>query len=532
MEKVTLLTDESPFTLVSPTVSVAGHTPAGAPGIGGSDDWYGACSIETFAGGVGSLTYTHEDAEGFLDYPTRFRNANFWYKDGNVRPWLYGEDFDNWQDTYGADAVTAFYHSGHGGMDANGVFSIPLGGVWGGSSWANSGQMFLGNEEARYVFFSTCFSCRVLGGITPVTTWWDHCLGFRMLFGFETVSVDSPDYGKFFWQEWNAGKSFSQAWLDASWRISHNQAPSVVAVGANQAEALNRLNTERGFNRAAAAKGWMQWRWYNAATALATARATRPAIPDQLSRIEFLPVANRMADVQRMAGELGFAKRGFDDAAIDSAGNILASSGEKGAYQQRVVVRSDGGREYYLKAANLENRQAISLDSARKVAEDTMRGLNITNMRADSVRTGYTAGGTLAGSGQEDKGHATDITIIYRPVVGGFSNVNHDHGNLMITVDNDGAVTTIRDTTRPVAEIRDVAPAGGPKMRQSGDVTKLLQDGIKGRYGRAKATLLKDTVRVGYDFSGKTGSLVVQGLFDVDFGHNMHKEALVRVPVL
>jgi hypothetical protein len=60
----------------------------------------------------------------------------------------------------------------------------------------------------------------------PIKTWGGPDRGFRMLFGFETTSVDSPDYGKNFWSEWNKGKSFTQAWLDTSWDISHTQAPS------------------------------------------------------------------------------------------------------------------------------------------------------------------------------------------------------------------------------------------------------------------------------------------------------------------
>ena len=31
-------------------------------------------------------------------------------------------------------------------------------------------------------------------------------LGLRMIFGFETTSVDNPNYGKYFFQEWNKNK--------------------------------------------------------------------------------------------------------------------------------------------------------------------------------------------------------------------------------------------------------------------------------------------------------------------------------------
>jgi hypothetical protein len=34
--------------------------------VSGSDDYYGANSLETFSS-AGGLTYTHEDADGFLD---------------------------------------------------------------------------------------------------------------------------------------------------------------------------------------------------------------------------------------------------------------------------------------------------------------------------------------------------------------------------------------------------------------------------------------------------------------------------------
>ncbi|MEA3032515.1 MAG: hypothetical protein QOH86_531, partial [Sphingomonadales bacterium] len=81
----------------------------------GGANLYGCCSIEKFCD-AGSLAYTHEDAQGFYDYVKQFNAPNFWYKDAGVAVWLYYEPYDHWQDTYGADAVRSFYHSGHGGM--------------------------------------------------------------------------------------------------------------------------------------------------------------------------------------------------------------------------------------------------------------------------------------------------------------------------------------------------------------------------------------------------------------------------------
>ncbi|MGZ8941087.1 MAG: DUF6345 domain-containing protein, partial [Limisphaerales bacterium] len=173
--------------------------------VGGSNDYYGACSLETFSS-ASSLSLTHEDADGFLDYPTKFagKAANFWRKDGGVQVWKYEETFDNWQDTYGMDAVTVFYHSGHGAMSNSGIFQAPLGAKWDNRDWAYSNNMSFGDETLRYLFWSTCFSLRVSGSDTPVKTWWGpNKGGLRMLFGYETTSIDHAGYGKFFWEEWN-----------------------------------------------------------------------------------------------------------------------------------------------------------------------------------------------------------------------------------------------------------------------------------------------------------------------------------------
>lgn len=72
--------------------------PAGLKAVvGGSNDLYGAHSIEHFSSTSG-LTYTHEDARGFLDFPTSFagNGANFWLKDAGVKVWEYEEAYDNW----------------------------------------------------------------------------------------------------------------------------------------------------------------------------------------------------------------------------------------------------------------------------------------------------------------------------------------------------------------------------------------------------------------------------------------------------
>ena len=128
----------------NPTAETALDARAGA-------NLYGAFSIETFCN-AGALSLTHDDTWGFLRYTEQFNPRNFWYQDAGVKVWAYYEDYDNWQDTYGMDAVRTVYHCGHGGMDANGVFYVPMGAAWAGNDCtATSTNMRLGNEHARYV---------------------------------------------------------------------------------------------------------------------------------------------------------------------------------------------------------------------------------------------------------------------------------------------------------------------------------------------------------------------------------------------
>jgi hypothetical protein len=161
-----------------PAVPLFAENPLGQDskdGLRGGANLYGGCSIEVGCGcSFGTLRYTHEDAGGWLDYVKKFTPLNFWYQDCGVQPWLYYEPYDDWQDTYGVDAVMAFYHSGHGGMDANGVFYLPMSKPWGNEGCtvvSSSDKLVWGNERVRYIFLSTCLSLRVLGGHNPIRTW-------------------------------------------------------------------------------------------------------------------------------------------------------------------------------------------------------------------------------------------------------------------------------------------------------------------------------------------------------------------------
>jgi hypothetical protein len=111
---------------------------------------YGGCSIQVFDPftEAGNLSYTHADANGFLNYVNQFDQIDFHFQDGSVQEWEYDPTYDDWQNLYGMDAVRAFYHSGHGGMQSDGTFFAPLGARWSGKDYAISSSMSLADQSS------------------------------------------------------------------------------------------------------------------------------------------------------------------------------------------------------------------------------------------------------------------------------------------------------------------------------------------------------------------------------------------------
>lgn len=524
--------------------------------IGGSADAYGACSVETFCDASG-LWYTHEDAQGWLDYPTGFTSGNFWRKDASVQPWIYYEDYDNWQDTYGADAVLAFYHSGHGAMASNGVFQAPVGANWGGLGCrVYSDQMRLGNEQVRYIFWSTCLSLRVLDGHNPIRTWSPANLGFRMLFGFETVSWDDPNYGKYFWEEWKKGKSLSTSWLDASWRIATDQSPSVVAVGANQTEAQNRLYNERYLSWDAVSTSWWSWRWYYAARGARASREPSRALPRDLLIAQLRPPEVDEATVRNVVDQLGVDVPLPDEVRATRDGVFAVGDGEA-----RVAFAGDGSFDARMAAPNLSNLDELPVSEARSVAQEAVRGYGLgrdTELVFDRVRRAATASGTNEGSGQIEGPFTTETTVEYRQVINGLPVISPSAGVVRVAVDNDGTVTSVHNSLREIDQLVDRprntaasppepgatsqdGPIARPRATDERGYEQLLArewaDRVAHRWVVRGEMPLSFTVvpfsrEVGYDIQGNTAVVVAREAIEVDFGDGLRARYWVTVPLL
>lgn len=420
--------------------------------VGGNDCYYGASSIEDFLGSISDLRYTHEDAEGFLDYPTKFNSANFWRKDSGVQVWMYEEPYDNWQNLYGMDAVMAFYHSGHGGMDdKTGVFYAPMGGVWDNRSWAYSTDMKF-DERLRYLFWSTCLSLRVHDGHNPCRTWSKAVGGggLRMMFGYETTSVDSKKYGSNFWDQWKKGKSFSAAFLDASWAISRNQTPVVAAYGSNSTEARSRLNDERYFTTQAALKGCCAYTWRESSRSrgLKAAKLVVPQNPDVLLLGQ---TAIEDAFLSKIANKIGITKRTSQSISVGSDG--LRKIGTKNV---AVFMDQTGTLQLQMAKANYRNGSQISESKASEIARGLIDDLGIAKdiKLTQSVTYNTFMGDTNLKTGKQSDAKVVETIIQFRQVNDKLESLNADSGYVAVSVDNDGKITRVTSSLKPIIDVQ------------------------------------------------------------------------------
>ncbi|TRU29293.1 DUF6345 domain-containing protein [Microcystis aeruginosa] len=536
-----------------PSVPLFAENPLGQDskdGQRGGANLYGGCSIEVGCGcSFGTLRYTHEDAQGWLDYVKKFTPLNFWYQDCGVQPWLYYEPYDDWQDTYGVDAVMAFYHSGHGGMDANGVFYLPMSKPWGNEGCtivSSSDKLVWANERVRYIFLSTCLSLRVLGGHNPIRTWNPSNRGWRMLFGYETVSWDNPNYGKFFWEEWNKNKSLSTAWLDASWRIAHDQAPSVVACGASADEAKNRLFNERYFSRERVSNAWYWWRWYN------VARSSQPqlVLPQHLLVGRLQP-----PDATRPAARSLAARFGLDLEIPSEVGSTRNGSYRVVTGEQSIAYGSDGSIDVRLATPNRYNYNPLAMDSAQTLAQEAVWRYGLDQevpVVFDRIILSSEAGGTANGSGQLDGPFTTGVIVQFRQLINGVPVITPGAGTVRIALDNDGTVTDVHSSVRSLEQLssRPVRSASAPPPQ--GDIAPVLapepsnyEQLLAAEFSRQLASLsarggagmplefttVPNSTEIGYDIDGDEAILIARKAIEVNFGNGYRKRYWVTVPL-
>ena len=463
----------------------------------GVSDMVGTTSVEDFQGTQAKLSSTHESADGFRNYLSTWYTPNFARRDSAVSVWQFHDfasyDYDLWNSggtDLGIDAVRVAWHSGHGGMSSPNRFFAPMGSNWSNNGWnAMSLNMALGgnhnsfgDERLRYLFWDTCNSVMVSGGNDPYSTWGVRAKGLRMVFGYETTSIDSADYGKFFWEEWNKGKSLSTAFMDASWRISTSQSPAVVAFGANQTEASDRLYNERYLYSGAAANNWGQWRWYYARSAasgkgvtLETAQTNamsrtqaRPqplTIPTQARIQQVAQQSNSAEEVLELGRTLGIK---LDDSSSIQERPLGLRAVQ--ANQVTLVVEQNGNFEMMIEPTNepavgdgeVADEEVIS--RANEIAAQ-LSILEGQEYRVSMIRDTKESGGF---EGFTAPTRTVEKTIIIDQMIDGVPFIDPNAGHLEVTFDaRNGQTTRVRSSLRRItATVEDNTPVTKNSLTQ------------------------------------------------------------------
>lgn len=504
-------------------------------------DVHGTMSVENFQGTQTNLSWTHDSADGFRNYLANWYQPNFARQDTGVSVWLYndvsgGDNFDLWSSggiDYGVDAVMAAWTSSHGGMSSN-VFRASMGADWAGRGFtARSSNMRLGgnagsfgDERNRYLFWDTCNSVMISGGNDPYTTWGTRANGVRMIFGYETVSVDSPNYGRFFWEEWNKGKSLSYSHLDASWRIRTRQSPAVVAFGATSSEAYARLDGERYLSWGAVSANWASWRWYYASSLIDNPLA----LPGQVNIHGVTAGGNSDAQVQAIARNIGIdasdasaiEQRKFDTKAVQTDAVTL-------------IVEKDGDFELLLNKAAASKSDKNGLTNADFVAEaqNIVQQYNLTANQEYRVSMVRDLNEDSASQTEKGTARVVEKTVVLDQVINGLAFNDPDAGHLEITFDaQSGAVKRVRSTFRAVTESNQSASSALLSIEQARQaaLNKFAEPPSPGVANNSSYQILPESESVGYQIlDGKVTPVYRALIINSKYSDERPQEAVISL---
>ncbi|MFC3528910.1 DUF6345 domain-containing protein [Paracoccus mangrovi] len=497
---------------------------------------YGACSIESYRA-AGALHAAHRDAGGFLDQVDCYVMPDFWRRDGAVKSWIYATDAREVSSGRNMDAVRVFYHAGHGRVDENGVFHLPMGALWSGAdACLSSEQMTLGRQNLRYLFWSTSESLCLSERMDPMHVWARANAGLRMMFGFGSVCWDSGKYGANFWRHWRMGKSLSQSWLDGAWDVAPDQIPVVSACGANRHEAIDTLFGERRFSEQRARGDWWAWRWH--APLAAHQRGTAPfEAPAELQAARLVPVAADMDLAERVLAALDV------DPALclrDGEGRIAVRLGDT-----RFLRRVDGHILLELQAGGPGRGGRASLRLQRRSivnrARNALRRFGFVSPGSelifDRMTLAMSASSNLYMLGEPALETVDEIIVQFRQAIGGVPVLTSGAGTLKVVLCPDGDLLRIESTLRQVAELMpargdrnghpaDPLPPAGtePVAAAATDAdqmlalhsARLMRDLAARGAAPLNLRVLPDTSEIGYGIRSNTARLVARKGIEIE----------------
>ncbi|HYX33473.1 MAG TPA: DUF6345 domain-containing protein [Oligoflexus sp.] len=422
----------------------------------------GAHAIQNFGTCASNLSHTLGDAAGFRDHRPGDLVANFFFADDNVwqQDWTTA-DFSSSGDTAngfaGADSSMLTYLSSHGDS-SGGVFYGSLSEAQGCSFGNNSMQ--LGDARNRYLFLSTCYGLMLgTGKYLPEhpdhsaedlqQVWSKGLAGTRCIYSYGTVSVDNPNYGKFFWERWKqSGVTNANAFLDASWAISIRQQPVVMCFGRDNQDANAKLD-ETVFSYDASAYGYSAWTWYDPVNVR--------TMPNPSQRAAAVP--RRIVFSRSTGPDQSTALPAANLRGTWKISSVALERSPAGLTQENLVTTSKGWR--YSKPGY--GSAVLRTRTARQTDQDAIRlaRQSLTNLRLkapdENLTVAYVRQQKTASTDQPEPIVVNRMVAFQQAVIGGYGMLGED-GKLFVSVDATGDVRMIEDT-----RVKAVATAELPR---------------------------------------------------------------------
>jgi hypothetical protein len=222
-----------------------------------------------------------------------------------------------------------------------------------------------------------------------------------------------------------------------------------------------------------------------------------------------------------------------------------------------LFVGQDGRFDAQLAKPNLDNHTQLDGNKVQKIAENLLSDQAISQgikLEFDNIRYENACSGSTLGSGEIGTPYITGTTLEFRQVISGFKTINGDAGVVRVSVDNDGKITHIHNSTKEVVGLSsrsksspNTAPKDPNGVETRGDLgvdieaeflkqlAKITQTNSNGNGTRSLETpptvsSIKQS-EVGYDVSNNYGKLVARRTYELDMGNNFKKMYKVQVPL-
>jgi hypothetical protein len=235
---------------------------------------------------------------------------------------------------------------------------------------------------------------------------------------------------------------------------------------------------------------------------------------------------------------------------IFKSGTIKFDENGNRAINSRKVklnVNREGALNINFGKGNIKNKKLLDESKAIKTAQKLISDLYFDKdleLKLGHIRHRFTSGGTMKGSGRIEEPAAVETIVQFRQCHAGVESVNSDHGLIAVSIDNDGSIINVYNSTRAVLGEADMPKSiiASPPEKTKSVVTdtetqfKKAVQGIVSRRSNSSAKASQKTKviheKVGYDLSGNLGLVVRQRDLDVDTGKDLRKRYKIRIRVM